>query len=169
METIRKASAADVETLSALARETFIAAFGDIYAPADLAAFVETDYAPERAAAELADPAVAIWLMEARGRAVGYAKAGPCKIDNPAVTAACGELHRIYLLPDYQSGGRGARLLQTALDWLESEGRRPVWLGVFSENVAAQRFYERHGFRKVGEHTFRVGDQIDREFTFRKG
>ena len=169
METIRKAGPEDLDALIAISRETFTATFGHTYTPEDLAAFLDADYAPGKAATELADPEVRIWFLEVDDRIVGYAKAGPCKIDNPDVTLQCGELHRIYLIPEFQGGGRGARLFQVALDWLEAQGRHPVWIGVFSGNVGAQRFYERHGFAKVGEHTFRVGDQIDREFTLRRG
>ena len=95
--------------------------------------------------------------------------AGPCKLDHPDVTPNCREIHRLYLLPDFQSGGRGARLMEVAMRWLERDRPHNIWLGVFSGNPRAQRFYERLGFRKVGEHTFKVGDQIDHEFTYRRG
>ena len=51
----------------------------------------------------------------------------------------------------------GRRLFQAALDWLERDGPRTLWIGVWSENLGAQRFYARHGFEKVGEYEFIVG------------
>ncbi len=168
METIRKATTDDAEALARISRETFDAAFGDLYAEADLAAFVRDSYAVEKARRELADPEIGVWLLEADGRAVGYVLAGPCKLDNPEVTASCKEIHRLYLMPDYQSGGRGARLMEVAMRWLERDRPRRIWLGVFSGNPRAQRFYERLGFRKVGEHTFKVGERVDHEFTYRR-
>ena len=39
-------------------------------------------------------------------------------------------------------------------------------LSVWSGNDGAQRFYARHGFAKVADVTFRVGEQIDEEFLF---
>ncbi len=169
METIRKATADDAETLAQISRETFDAAFGDQYGAADLATFIRDNYAVEKARHELLDPQIGVWLLEADNRAVGYVLAGPCKLDNPEVTNSCGEIHRLYLLPDYQSGGRGARLMEVAMRWLERDRPRKIWLGVFSGNPRAQRFYERLGFKKVGEHTFKVGDRVDQEFTYRKG
>lgn len=169
METIRKATVDDAEILARISRETFDAAFGDQYAAADLAVFVRDNYAVEKARVELADPEIGVWIMEEDGHAVGYVLAGPCKLDNPEVTPDCREIHRLYLLPDFQSGGRGKRLMKTAMTWLERDRPRRVWLGVFSGNPGAQRFYERLGFRKVGEHTFTVGARIDREFTYRRG
>jgi ribosomal protein S18 acetylase RimI-like enzyme len=41
-----------------------------------------------------------------------------------------------------------------------------AWLGVYSENPGAQRFYTRYGFMKVGEYEFPVGPLRDREFIF---
>ena len=169
METIRKATIDDAEVLARISRQTFDAAFGDLYGEADLSTFVRDNYAVEKARRELADPEVGVWLLEANGVAVGYVLAGRCKLDNPEVTESCREIHRLYLLPDYQSGGRGARLMEVAMRWLERDRPRRVWLGVFSGNTRAQRFYERLGFRKVGEHTFKVGDTIDHEFTYRRG
>jgi ribosomal protein S18 acetylase RimI-like enzyme len=79
------------------------------------------------------------------------------------VTAACGELWRLYLRQDAQGSGLGGRLLNLALDWLQAPGRR-LWIGVWSENFGAQRLYARYGFAKVGEYEFSVGNSRDREF-----
>jgi len=167
-ETIRRAGSGDAQILAHLSRETFTAAFGSNYDPAELAAFVDKTYDPERLRRDLADPGVAFWLLEADGTAVGYAMAGPNSLSHPLATPACGELKRLYLLPGWQGGGRGSRLMETALAWLERDGPRPVWIGVFSENTGALRLYARHGFAKVGEHVFVVGRHRDREFTLRR-
>ena len=79
-----------------------------------------------------------------------------------------GELKRLYVLAAYQGTGWGGKLFQAALDWLLADGPRTLWIGVWSENLGAQRFYARHGFVKVGEHTCPVGRVVDREFTLRR-
>jgi GNAT superfamily N-acetyltransferase len=166
---IRRADADDAETLAALSAATFSAAFAHLYPPSDLAAFVEDSYSVERSRAQLADPHVATWLTETEGEAVGYAMAGPCALPHPEVTPACGELKRIYLLPAWQGGGRGSRLLATALAWLDARTTGALWIGVWSQNVGAQRLYERMGFAKVGEYEFKVGQSRDHEFILRRG
>ena len=167
--TIRKAGKADARVLAALSAETFTAAFVHMYAPDDLKRFLRSAYSLRKTRRLLTDPAMGVWLLEAAGLPVGYAVAGPCSLPNPAVTPTCGELKRLYILPAWQGGGRGARLLETALAWLERDGPRTLWLGVYSENFGAQRLYERHDFEKVGEHTFTVGARVDHEFTYRRG
>ena len=44
--------------------------------------------------------------------------------------------------------------MEAALDWLVANERMPLYIGVWSENLGAQRFYERYGFGKVGEYGF---------------
>jgi len=41
-----------------------------------------------------------------------------------------------------------------------------VLLSVYSENYGAQRFYQRYGFAKIADITFRVGTQLDAEFLY---
>jgi ribosomal protein S18 acetylase RimI-like enzyme len=165
---IRRASAADAEALAAIGEATFVETFAHLYPPEDLAAFLPEAYGLERTRADLADPAKAHWLVEQAGQVIGYATAGPCGLPHEAVTPACGELKRIYFLKGHQGGGLGKRLFAEVMDWLQSDGPRAVWIGVWSENHGAQRFYERHGFSKVGEYGFAVGKTIDHEFILRR-
>jgi len=166
---IRRVTPADAEVLSRLGAETYVETFGHLYPPEDLDAFLASAYGPERITADLADPAKAMWAVEMDGAMVGYALAGPCDLPHEAVTPACGELKRLYILKAHQGGGVGSRLLATVLEWLERDGPRPLWIGVFSENLGAQRLYGRLGFEKVGEYLFPVGKTQDREFILRRG
>jgi ribosomal protein S18 acetylase RimI-like enzyme len=168
-ETIRRAGVADAERLCAIAAETFRDTFGHLYPPADLAIYLAEAYAVEPARAQLADPRYAAWLLERDGEAIGYAFVGPCGLPHPDVTPGSGELKRIYLRKAWQGGGRGSRLMAAALSWLEAEGHRPVWLGVWSGNLGAQALYGRLGFEKVGEYRFKVGETLDHEFIMRRG
>jgi diamine N-acetyltransferase len=166
--TIRRAGVADAEVLSELAAQTFTQAFGHLYYPDDLAAFMAGAYALEATRRDLADANRALWLVEEDGEAIGYALAGPCDLPHAEVTPACGELKRIYFVQGRQGGGLGRRLFAEVMDWLQSGGPRNVWIGVWSENVGAQRFYARHGFHKVGEYGFQVGRTVDREFILKR-
>lgn len=166
--TIRRAGTNDAQTLSDIGRATFAETFGHLYPPQDLQAFLNAAYGPAALAPRIADPACAFWLVESDGEAVGHALAGPCDLPHPEVSADCGEIKRIYLLKCHQGGGLGARLFETMVDWLEREGPRDLWLGVWSENYGAQRFYQRYGFSPVGEYGFNVGQTVDHEFIFRR-
>lgn len=166
--TIRRAGPADAEILAALGERTFRETFEHLYAPEDLQVFLAEAYDLGRTRAELDDPAKASWLVELDGEAIGYATAGPCGLPHDEVTPACGELKRIYFRKDRQGSGLGKRLFAEVMDWLQSAGARDVWIGVWSENHGALRFYGRHGFEKAGEYGFRVGTTVDREFILRR-
>lgn len=166
---IRRATPADAEALGLIGAATFTETFGHMYPPEDLAAFLPYAYGLARMQSDLADPAKAMWLVEADGAVIGYALAGPCDLPHDDVTPACGELKRLYILKAHQGGGVGSRLLGEVLAWLERDGPRPLWIGVWSENFGAQKLYGRMGFEKVGEYEFPVGGTRDLEFILRRG
>lgn len=165
---IRRATVADAQAVSRIAARTFTQTFGHLYPDEDLQAFLDENYAVERQAVILGHRDYAVWLLEHDGEAVGHAAAGPCGLPHPQATAADGELKRLYVLPEAQNGGWGGTLCQVALDWLERDGPRTLWISVWSQNVGAQRFYARYGFEKAGEYEFPVGRVRDREFMFRR-
>lgn len=166
--TIRRAGPGDAALLSRLAARTFVETFGHLYEPADLQAFLAEAYSEERQHTILSHPDYAVWLLEDGGEAVGHATAGPCGLPHPEVAAGDGELKRLYLLASHQSGGWGGRMLDTALQWLQRNGPCTLWIGVWSGNHGAQRFYARRGFRRVGEYLFPVGRARDLEYILRR-
>ena len=166
---IRRATVEDAALLSDLAARTFVETFGHLYPPEDLRAFLDEAYAEARQREILAHPDYAIWLLETDdGAAVGHAAAGPCDLPHPDVAKGDGELKRLYVLKDFQNGGWGARLFDAALDWLQRDGPRRLWIGVWSQNFGAQRFYARYGFAQVGSYEFPVGRVRDLEFILRR-
>lgn len=172
-ESIRRATLADIDALSRIGRETFletwIKGYRMPYAPGAVEAHLAEGYGPTTWAQALADPESAAWLAERQGEVIGYALVGPCTLPYADVRSEDGEVKRIYLRRAAQGGGAGARLFDTAVGWLERDGRRRIWLGVWSGNTGAQRFYARQGFEVVGAHTYAVGDTVDEEFAMRRG
>lgn len=169
---IRRARPEDAEALSRIGAATFEETFGHLYPAHDLAAFLAEAHGRARTRKDLADPTKAAWLVEADGpdglQVIGYAQAGDCDLPHPEVTPGCRELKRFYLLERWQNRGVGAALFADVMDWLLREGPRHVWIGVWSENFGAQRFYGRQGFEKVGEYGFQVGATTDHEFILRR-
>ena len=162
---LRRATPEDAEALSTLASTCFTQTFGNLYAPDDLERFIHEAYSPEVLRAELADPKRATWLLFEEPSLDADSAPSPT---HPDVKPTDGEVQRLYLLREYQGGGRGSRMLEHALNWLEADGPRTLWIGAWSENYGAQRLYGRYGFTKVGEYSFMVGDHADREFILRR-
>ena len=165
---LRRATVDDAAALASLAARTFTETFGHLYPPEDLDAFLRESYGVERQRTILSHPDYAVWLLEDAGGAFGHVAAGPCGLPHADVKPGDGEIKRLYLLRGRQNGGHGTRLMDAAMDWLLREGPRTLWVGVWSENFGAQRFYQRRGFRKVGEYLFPVGATRDLEFILRR-
>lgn len=166
--TVRRATDKDAADLALLAEVTFKETFGHLYPPADLAAYVASAYTQKACLETLADSRMAYWLVYAEGEpAVGFALAGYCKLPVPNLEPTAGELRQLYVRSAYQKQRLGTLLFDAAAEWLEAH-YSPLYVGVWSENYGAQRFYSRHGFAKVGEYGFPVGQTVDREFILKR-
>jgi ribosomal protein S18 acetylase RimI-like enzyme len=164
---LRPATAADVPALAALGRDSFVAKFGDLYRPEDLAAFLEQSHAEPVVAAQVADPQMRIVLAERNDALAGYCKLWlDCAWPQHARGARAIELVQIYTAPGATGGGIGAALMDWALAQARAFGADEIQLSVWSGNEGAQRFYQRYGFEKVADIDFWVGQQRDDEYLF---
>lgn len=163
--TIRSATLDDAADLAVLGGATFTETFGHLYPPEDLQAFLAKSHTPESWSRTLADPHRAVWIVKHHnGRDIGFLVVGACKLPVQDLEASAGEIQQLYVLAEFHNLRLGRRLMDLGLEWLASQGQSPVYIGVWSENYGAQRFYGRYGFNKVGEYGFPVGDTVDREF-----
>lgn len=85
---------------------------------------------------------IAGWVAEDDAGVVGFLVArsvlGETEILNFAVR------------PDARRLGIGSALLEDVVEWSKRDRARRIMLEVRASNVAAQKFYERHGFQIVG-------------------
>ena len=166
---IRRAVPADAEALQALGIASFVAAFENLYSPEDLDAFLTENYGLDTWQRQASQPDRPIWVATMPdGNLVGYAQASPCDLPVDPMPTGALQLRRLYVRPDILSAGIGAALMLRVFEWVEAAGRPPLFLGVWSGNDRAQKFYARYRFSKVGEYDFPVGAQVDREFIFRR-
>jgi len=63
------------------------------------------------------------------------------------------EVHllNITVAPEHQSQGWGRLILDAIALWARGQGAQWLWLEVRVGNARAQRIYEQHGYRRVGE------------------
>jgi ribosomal protein S18 acetylase RimI-like enzyme len=155
---IRPASVADAALLAALGAETFTTSFGAQNTPENLAAHLAKSYGDDIQRRELADPALTYLIPEVNGRIAGYAlvRAG----DAPAcVTGASPiEVLRFYVVQDFHGTGIAQALMDACAHEARKRGGSTLWLGVWSLNPRAIRFYQKWGFEDAGTQTFMLGD-----------
>jgi diamine N-acetyltransferase len=166
---LRPATPADAPALAELARDAFVAAFGHLYRPEDLAAFLAEYRTPEKYLAHLADPPTLIEVVEEDGKLAAY-----CLIVRGETFEQRPEprperpvfLSQLYCDPALTGRGYGAALIEWVIADARAWGADAVQLSVFSENFAAQRFYQRYGFAHVADIDFWVGNHRDHEFLY---
>ena len=167
--TLRPATPADVEALAELGRASFVAAFGHLYRPEDLAAFLEEYRTADKFRAHLGDPPTLVQVAEVDGRLAAYALIvrGQRFDERPDPQPARPVfLSQLYCAADMTGHGLGAALMNWAVTEARGWGADALQLSVFSENVGAQRFYQRYGFRHVADIDFWVGNHRDDEFLY---
>lgn len=165
---IRPAVPDDAALLADLGARTFRETFEGICSPQDLEQFLVDTYGQAKQAAELADLARPAWVLELDGIPAGFLQLRLGHRE-PCVTGQCPvELQRIYVLRAMQARGLGAALIRIALDQARAWGADVLWLGVWEHNAKALAFYARWGFHEVGEHVFKIGEQVDRDLILAK-
>ncbi|MCD9185426.1 MAG: GNAT family N-acetyltransferase [Pyrinomonadaceae bacterium] len=161
---IRQAVLDDAKLISVLATVTFYEAYFEQDEANDLANYVLDSFAAEKIRAEIANSDFTFFIVYRNEKAVGYAKLRrnsplDCVTDENSI-----ELQRIYILERVYGKGIGEILLAHCLKTAREEGFSTLWLGVWERNARAQRFYEKHGFVRVGSLTFPYGDTVGINF-----
>jgi ribosomal protein S18 acetylase RimI-like enzyme len=108
--------------------------------PADYASFLGS---------RLDDADVVVLVADNGDRVFGYAYAEIEGYDYMSLRGPAGVLHDLIVDPEYRGRGVGRLLLRAALSHLKSRGVPRVVLSTAERNEAAQRFFERTGFRRT--------------------
>ncbi len=155
---IRKADLSDIKIICALGITTFYEAYFEQDDALDLANYVLESFGIEQIEKEVKDKNSTFFIADADARAVGYAKLrenAPAECLKGEITV---EIQRVYILEKMRGKGVGDALMQRCFDEARRKNYESVWLGVWEQNLAAQRFYQKYGFQKVGEITFPYGE-----------
>ena len=102
-------------------------------------------------------------MAEADGEPIGFARLRRGEVPDCVTGPGPLELQRIYVLRAWLGLKAGPALLQRCLEEARALGARTLWLGVWERNERALAFYRRHGFVEVGDHTFMVGTDPQRD------
>jgi GNAT superfamily N-acetyltransferase len=160
---IRAAVPADAATLAELGERTFRDTFAVHNKPEDMDAFIASHYRPEIQSAELKDPRALYLLAEVAGTPAGFALLR----EEPPSKGVPGErplmLVRLYVDRPFLGAKVGGALMVRCLEEARGRGHDVLWLGVWEHNTRALAFYERWGFTEVGEMTFVLGSDLQRD------
>ena len=158
----------DIKKLQTIAKQTFTETFGSQNTAEDLAKFLSEEYAFDKLKAEVENPESFYYFCYFEDELAGYLKlnvgAAQTEPDYPEAL----EIQRIYVLQKYQGKRIGLAMMQQALAVAKKLKKPQVWLGVWENNLKAQAFYQKSGFKKVGSHDFILGNDKQTDYILLK-
>src|ERR671918_2280842 len=98
---------------------------------------------------QLGEDDAAVFVAEQDGAVVGYVFAALEPMSWKELREACGFIHDIAVDEVGRRSGVATGLMEAAIEWLRSRGAPRVVLGTAERNPAAQRLFEKLGFRRT--------------------
>ena len=161
--TIRRATLADVPTLSTFGRRVFGQTFAADNDPDHLRAYLDATYLEARQREEVADASIETLLLEDHGELIAFAQLRETAAGDGVTGAAPIELWRFYVDASWHGRGVATTLMRAVEEAGRARQARTLWLGVWERNLRAQAFYRKHGFQVVGAQTFMIGPDPQRD------
>ena len=163
MITLRQAHPDDSEALAHLAEHTFRETFATENNLTDMECYCSKNFGTEIQRQEILDANCVTILAEVEDQLVGFARV---RLHVPKACVAAerpSELHRLYVEKEWHGRGVAHKLMSKILSTALDSGADRIWLGVWEHNPRAIVFYNKYGFRTVGEHIFQFGSDPQRD------
>lgn len=158
MTTIRRATPSDAPLLSGIAASSIIESHGHSAPAHIMQAYVDEKLTETALQLDLEDPANIYSLIYHHGQPAGYSKISYDLPIAPVAEANVTKMERLYLLKEFYGLKLGHQLMQFNIDLAKAAAQAGIWLYVWKENHRAMDFYQRTGFRIVGDGFFRLTD-----------
>jgi ribosomal protein S18 acetylase RimI-like enzyme len=98
---------------------------------------------------QLKEPNIVILVAERDGEVIGYTYSGVEGTDYMSLRGPAGVMYDIVVDPDHRQQGIGRMLVDATLEALRKKGAPRVVLSTAERNAAAQRLFDRAGFRRT--------------------
>jgi diamine N-acetyltransferase len=165
---IRRAEEEDALVLSVFAETTFRDAFADSNTTVNMQLHCAESYGQALQLAEIRDSTRETWIAESDDRLVAFVQ---LRLDaaSPIISSERPvEIQRFYVDASHHGAGLAHQLMAHVLARAKAAGSAALWLGVWERNPRALAFYRKWAFDVVGEHTFRLGDDPQRDLIMRR-
>lgn len=162
----RPALPTDAPVLAVLGERLWRDTYAGLIPDSNLELHLAKTFGPVQQAAELADPANLMLVIEVGEALRGYALLRAHGPEQPNPSCAFTrplEVVRFYVDKSLHGTGAAQALMTVVLSWAASAGHDGVWLQVWEQNPRAIRFYAKAGFMDAGDASYRIGEQVDRD------
>lgn len=176
MDTVvyRKPTELDIESVAAFAKQSFRDTFFESagYNEAEFQDFINKEYSTETLSEWIHDSEkYGFYMASSKGECVGFTLVGgPSKLptdENDYTTSS--EVYKLYVAQECKGKGVAHILMEMGLKFIK-ESRSytgDLFIGVWSENICAQKFYGKYQAVKIAEYLYPVGETNDEEYIMR--
>jgi len=166
---LRRAVAGDAPSVAVIAERTFRDAFGAHNSPDNMDLQCVRHFGPDIQAREIADRGLVTTLAVEGGQIVGFTQVTLAKAHPSVAAKHAAELNRIYVAAEQHGKGVAQALMRNVFTTAAAAGADRLWLGVWEHNSKAIAFYRKFGFEIVGEHSFMLGLERQRDVLMAAG
>ncbi|GAB1268084.1 N-acetyltransferase [Aurantivibrio infirmus] len=157
---IRVPNPDEIEAVSKISAATFVLACPSSSGKDELEKYISSNLSPTIFQKALNSSSIYLISAFANGEMAGFATvllSSDCSLNSRIV--ATSEIQKLYVLPKFHGACVAQKLMGAALNHLKNMGIANVWLGVYSNNLRAKRFYSKYGFSVAGETQFKMGSE----------
>ena len=146
--------------IASIGKKSFRTAFEHVFKNrVDMLEYLEYTYDPVKLAKSLRKENNIYLLAYHGNEPAGFAKVKKHSLNDEIESGAQMELQKIYVLPAFQAMGIGSALMKEIKLIAKFLYPDYIWLDAHIGNEHAIRFYERHGFQKIGSDFLTIGSQ----------
>ena len=168
MTTITKVSIEEAAILSNLAAFTFQEAWSEPGNADDLNNYIDEYFNELTIRSELENPEIGYFIITDDDVNAGYMKLEfNCQPEGHLLQSTVA-LHRLYVKASHRNLKLETHLMNYAFSEAIMNGSKTIWLGVWNENYAAMRFYERFGFKRFGNYQFVMGTIVSDDYLMKR-
>ena len=165
---ICKCDESSSEVLVEIGKETYFDTFNSMNTQETMNSYLAEAFNLKRIEQELKNPDSEFFLLRDDNKPVAYFKINfpPAQTDINDPRSL--ELERIYVRKEFKGRGIGRLMMRKIEEIARSHGYQYLWLGVWEKNELAISFYKRNGFVQFDKHLFRMGEEEQQDYLFRK-
>jgi len=154
----KTATVNDAALIVDIGARSFIESHGKSASENDINNYVKSKFNVSQLELELSDDASIFKIAYYNKQAAAYSKITlNCPNPNIKEQKVC-KMDRLYVLEEFFDKKIGQVLFDLNLDLAKHHQQKGIWLYVWTGNPRALRFYEKQGFKIVGETYFKISE-----------
>jgi diamine N-acetyltransferase len=157
----------DLNQLIEISKSTYYEAFAGKNTKESMDQYLNDAFNRNQLKSELENKDSTFYFAYFQNDLIGYFKINKGDAQEEKFDENTIELARLYVIKEYRNKKFGEKILTKALELAKQTDAEFIWLGVWDRNPEAQRFYERFGFIKFGQHPFYMGAEKQTDYLMR--